>query len=139
MVNATPRPLYPRERPGTHCIGGWVGPRAGLDGCGKSPPTGIRSPDRPARSESLYRLRYPSPEIRCLSVNCNRVLLPCPVWGCGPYVEDIHGSRCVLAINIRPRQVTRVYFGGCIKTGGWLEGGGCLVNKFVWFFFLIFC
>ena len=23
--------------------------------------TGIRSPDRPARSESLYRLRYPGP------------------------------------------------------------------------------
>jgi len=28
--------LYPRERPGTHCTGGWVGPRAGLDRCGKS-------------------------------------------------------------------------------------------------------
>ena len=39
----------PPERPGTHCIGGWVGSRAGLEGCGKSPPTGIRSPDRPAR------------------------------------------------------------------------------------------
>ena len=26
-----------------------------------SPPTGIRSLDRPARSESLYGLRYPSP------------------------------------------------------------------------------
>ena len=26
-----------------------------------SPPTGIRSPDRPPRSESLYRLSYPSP------------------------------------------------------------------------------
>jgi len=38
MVNATPLPLYPRKRPGTHCIGGWVGPRAGLDGCGKSRP-----------------------------------------------------------------------------------------------------
>ena len=39
-----------------------MGPRAGLDGCGKSrPPTGIRSPDRPARSESLYRLSYPGP------------------------------------------------------------------------------
>ena len=38
VVNATPRPLYPRERPGTHCIGGWMGPRAGLDGCGKSRP-----------------------------------------------------------------------------------------------------
>ena len=27
-----PRPLYPRERLDTHCKGGWVGPRAGLDG-----------------------------------------------------------------------------------------------------------
>jgi hypothetical protein len=26
-----------------HCIGGWVGPRAGLDGCGENlDPTGIR-------------------------------------------------------------------------------------------------
>ena len=38
-----------------------MSPRAGLDRCGKSrPPTGIRSPDRPARSQSLYRLRYPA-------------------------------------------------------------------------------
>jgi hypothetical protein len=36
VVSTTPRPLYPRERPGTHCTGGWVGSRAGLDGCGKS-------------------------------------------------------------------------------------------------------
>jgi len=36
VVNATPRPLYPLERPGTHCTGGWVGPRAGLDESGKS-------------------------------------------------------------------------------------------------------
>ena len=28
----------PRERPGTHCTGGWVGPRAGLDRCEKSHP-----------------------------------------------------------------------------------------------------
>jgi len=26
VVNATPRPLYPRERPGTHCTRSWVGP-----------------------------------------------------------------------------------------------------------------
>jgi hypothetical protein len=31
VVKATTRPIYPRERPGTNCIGGWVGPRAGLD------------------------------------------------------------------------------------------------------------
>jgi hypothetical protein len=35
VVNGTPRP---RERPATHCIGGWVGPMAGLNGCGKSRP-----------------------------------------------------------------------------------------------------
>jgi len=32
-----PAALYPRERPGTHFTGGWLGPRAGLV------PTGIRS------------------------------------------------------------------------------------------------
>ena len=41
-----------RERPGTHSTGGWVGLRAGLDWCGKSRPTGIRYPDRPARRQS---------------------------------------------------------------------------------------
>ena len=45
LVNATPWPLYPRERPGTHFIGGWVGPKAGLGGCGKfRPPTGFGPP-----------------------------------------------------------------------------------------------
>ena len=33
-----PATLYPRERPSTHCTGGWVGPRAGLDRCGNSRP-----------------------------------------------------------------------------------------------------
>jgi hypothetical protein len=35
VVNATSRPLYPRERPVTHCIGAWVVPRAGLDVLGQ--------------------------------------------------------------------------------------------------------
>jgi hypothetical protein len=38
VVSTTPRPPYPRERPGTHCTGGWVGSRAGLDVCEKSRP-----------------------------------------------------------------------------------------------------
>ena len=50
-----------------------MGPRAGLDGCGKSRhPTGIRSPDRQARSESLYRLSYRgifSVKVRLLNVH----------------------------------------------------------------------
>ena len=37
-----PAALYRRERHGTHCTGGWVGPRAGLHRCGKSrPPPGF--------------------------------------------------------------------------------------------------
>jgi hypothetical protein len=34
-----PAGLPPGKKSLTHCIGGRVGPRAGLDGCGKSRPT----------------------------------------------------------------------------------------------------
>jgi len=61
VVNATPRPLYPGERPSTHCIGSRVGPRAGLDGCGKSRPhrdsiPGPSSPKRVAIPTELSQL-----------------------------------------------------------------------------------
>jgi hypothetical protein len=59
--------LYPGERtPGTHCTGGWVGLRAGLDtevrGKTLSPLSGIepRSPGRPVRSQTLHWLSYPA-------------------------------------------------------------------------------
>ena len=58
VVSTTPRPLYPQERPGTHCTGDWVGPRV-WTGAEDLAAIGIRSPDRAARSESLYRLSYP--------------------------------------------------------------------------------
>ena len=41
-----------------------MGARAGLDG-GKSHPTGIRSPDRPALSQSLHRLSYRAHNYQC--------------------------------------------------------------------------
>jgi hypothetical protein len=41
VVKATFRPLYAWENSGTNCIGGWVGSRAGLDGCGKCRPKGF--------------------------------------------------------------------------------------------------
>jgi hypothetical protein len=47
-----PAALRRDKTPGTHCTGGWVGPTSRLDGCGKSRPTGILSPDLPARSKS---------------------------------------------------------------------------------------
>ena len=39
-----------------------------------SPPTGIRSPDRPARSESLYRLSYPGPQAATISYGKEKIL-----------------------------------------------------------------
>ena len=51
-VNATSPPLYPRERPGTRFIGGWVEHWAGLDGCGKPRPHRDSIP----RLSSLYRV-----------------------------------------------------------------------------------
>ena len=52
-MRSAPRPgrYLPRERPGTPCTGGWVGSRAG--------PHRDSIPDRPARSQSVYRLSYP--------------------------------------------------------------------------------
>jgi hypothetical protein len=43
-------------------MGGWVGPRSGLEKSGKSRlPTGNQFPDRPASTESLCLLCYPTP------------------------------------------------------------------------------
>jgi hypothetical protein len=50
VISTTNRPLYPWERPGPHCIGDWVGPRAGLDVCEKFLPTGIINIDYPKYS-----------------------------------------------------------------------------------------
>jgi hypothetical protein len=60
-----PRPgrMPPGKRPGTHCTGGWVGLRAGLDGCGKSRLHRDSIPGPSSRSESLYRLHYPGPQL----------------------------------------------------------------------------
>jgi len=51
-----------QQRPGTHCIGGWAlgSVRTGAENLAL---VGIRSPYRPARSESLNRLRYSAPKI----------------------------------------------------------------------------
>jgi hypothetical protein len=53
-----------KKSPGTHWIGGWVDPRAGLDDVEKRkfltlPGLKPRPLGRPARDQSLYRLRYP--------------------------------------------------------------------------------
>jgi hypothetical protein len=41
VVSTAPRPLYPRERPGTHCTGGWVGLGTAWTRAKNLVPTGI--------------------------------------------------------------------------------------------------
>ena len=61
VVDATPRPHYPQERPSTFVqVAGWA-PESVWTGAKNLSPTGIPSPERPARSESLYRLSYLDP------------------------------------------------------------------------------
>jgi hypothetical protein len=59
VFKATSRFLYFPERPGIRCTGGWTDPRAVWTGAENNATTGIRYPDLPGRSESLYRLSYP--------------------------------------------------------------------------------
>jgi hypothetical protein len=61
VLGNTLRPLYPRERPGTHCTGGCVGPRAGLDGRGKSRPyrDSIPGPTDPQDEPQLIQATLP--------------------------------------------------------------------------------
>jgi hypothetical protein len=60
LVNVTPRQLYPREKNPVPILQetGWDSGPAWTDAENLAP-IEIRSPDRPTRSESLYRLGYP--------------------------------------------------------------------------------
>jgi len=71
VFNATPRPLYPQERPGTHCIEGWVGHMGWSGRVRKISPHRDSIPGPSSRRESLCRLSYPGPNINNSSNNNN--------------------------------------------------------------------
>jgi len=54
------------------CIGGLAGPRVGVENLAS---TGIRSLDRPACIESLYRLRHPAPPVGMHGCKWNFIIL----------------------------------------------------------------
>ena len=60
-VSVTPRPLFTPGKDPVPIVqeAGWT-PGPVWTGAENLAPTGIRSPDRPARSHSLYRLSYPA-------------------------------------------------------------------------------
>jgi len=58
-----PAALHPRKKHGTHFIGGWVGPGAGLDGCAEYRPyrdsiPGPWSPQRVTIPTELSLLQF---------------------------------------------------------------------------------
>jgi hypothetical protein len=76
MVSTTPRPLYPRERPGTRCTGGWVGPRAGLDVCEKSHPHRDSIPGPSSPQPVTIPTELPGPRSHYIShLNVNTIIL----------------------------------------------------------------
>ena len=64
---AHPDRTLPRERLGTHCTGGWVGVRAGLDGRKISSPW-YSIPDRPVRSSVAISTELPGPMFNIISI-----------------------------------------------------------------------
>jgi len=66
-----PAALYPRERPCAHCTGGWVGPRAGLDRCGKSrhpPGFDLRTVQSVANRYTDYAIRPTGLNHKCVNL-----------------------------------------------------------------------
>jgi hypothetical protein len=81
VVNTRPRPLYPGERPGTHCIGGWVG---------------LREDDKRGRQNLVLKLAkinffwlflgtFPSRKKYFVNICLNFQLLLC--WSCVSYTK----------------------------------------------------
>jgi hypothetical protein len=75
VVNATPCPVYLRERPGIHCTGGWTCPRPGLARWGKyNPPPAFdpRTVQPIASCYTVWAISAHEPELdkSCISLFC---------------------------------------------------------------------
>ena len=113
---SAPRPghLYPRERPSTRRTGGWVGPRAGLDRCGKSRPhrdsilgpsisQPVAIPTELPALHSLYNARKNTATgFIVLCVCSSLVLVPVSSLMMATYVEPKHVAvfTCVMKLCI---------------------------------------
>jgi len=83
-----------------------VGPRAGVDRYGKPrppPPTGIQSPDRPARSQSLYRLSHPAHSFNPFNADLNLISHLLALLGAHHilHVSRIRVKMCINSVSFR--------------------------------------
>ena len=64
-MSVTPRPLFTPGKDPVPIVqeAGWDPGPVWTGAENLAPPTGILSPDRPDRSQSLYRLSYPGPPL----------------------------------------------------------------------------
>jgi hypothetical protein len=76
VVNATPRPLYLRERDPVPIVqkAGWA-PGPERKGAVNLTLAGLGFTDRPARKESQYRLSYPGPHTECKAFKHNSTVM----------------------------------------------------------------
>jgi hypothetical protein len=111
VVSTTPRPFYPPEKiryPLCWSLGGLQN----RSGCVRKflPPSGIRSPDRPARSQSLYRLNYPAKKYYMGLYRIHRKswiklwsVFPTPIQK-----KNLHINTCPLTLSFRGTAKPRV-------------------------------
>jgi hypothetical protein len=118
VVNSPPQPhLTPGKDPVPTCIGGWVGPRASLDS-GKSRPTGIRSPDRPALSQSLYLLSYPADKRHTVSLlNVAGYSTAAKIWS---YEGAFEGMR-----HLKRKVTVNAFVSICRAPTKWIQRTEC--------------
>jgi len=103
-----PVALYPRERPGSHCTGGWAGPRAGLDGR-KISSQRDSIPDRPAYSSVAIPTELPGPQHK--EVICHKLSALTILWNKTELLDAYVLSSCTasykfyLKVTFRYRNV----------------------------------
>jgi len=98
-VSVTLRPLFTRGKDTVPIVqeAGWA-PGPVWTGAETLDPTGIRSPDRPARSHSLYRLRYPA---HSNTVTLQKFVGKMRIWFIWHRIRTNNGA--VLNAMIKPR------------------------------------
>jgi hypothetical protein len=95
IVNATPQTIYPGKYPVPIVQEAGWDPGPVWTGAENLASTGIRSPNRPHRSESLYRLRHLGP----LITPCSCLKFSVVTFKCSHQTCDMTNAVCEVAEN----------------------------------------
>ena len=127
-----PAALYPRERTGTHLQQARWAPGPVWTGAENLAHTGIRSPNRPARSESLYRLSYPGPRReRRTPLKWTVASFP---WACYKIAAVMEWGHCIVCfrINVTWRVLWNGIWDPCTRTSHEFVQSWCDKHAISW-------